>query len=182
MKLIIGLGNVGKEYCKTRHNIGFMVIDNFLGENIKYKTNEFADYFDTSYNMEKTIFIKPNTFMNLSGNAVRYFKEYYKVDLEDILIIQDDLALPTGKIRIKQDSDHGGHNGIKSIINTVGKNILRLKIGINNDHIDDTTEYVLGNLSKKELQILSETFTSCNEIINDFINNLNADQLMNKYN
>ena len=133
MKLIVGLGNPGKEYENTRHNIGFMVIDHFAtGDHWKSKWN--ALYMEKNMNGEKIILVKPQTYMNLSGNAIIEFVNFYKINLEDILVIQDDLDLSIGTYRLKINSSAGGHNGIKSIINLLGSNhFARLKIGISNN-------------------------------------------------
>ncbi len=169
MKLIIGLGNPGKEYTNTRHNIGFMVLDNYLG-NVNYQKKFNAEYYEENINGEKVIFIKPQTYMNLSGNAVKEFVSFYKVEFEDILVIQDDLDLPLGKYRVKINSSSGGHNGIKSIINVLHSDAFaRLKIGVSNNKEIDTKDYVLGRFSKEDLSVLEEMHPRFNKIINDFI-------------
>lgn len=169
MKLIIGLGNPGKEYANTRHNIGFMVLDNYLG-NVNYQKKFNAEYYEENINGEKVIFIKPQTYMNLSGNAVKEFVSFYKVEFEDILVIQDDLDLPLGKYRVKINSSSGGHNGIKSIINVLHSDAFaRLKIGVSNNKEIDTKDYVLGRFSKEDLSVLEEMYPRFNKIINDFI-------------
>ena len=181
MKLIVGLGNVGSNYDLTRHNVGFMVIDNFLG-NVSFKDDKFAYTYSAVFNGEKVLFIKPTTYMNLSGNAVQYYANYYKICISDILVIQDDLDLPLGKVRIKSKSTAGGHNGIKSIISSLNSDeFLRLKIGISKSDVN-TSDYVLGKFSKEELNTLSDTFNVSKSIINDFINNQGVDSLMRRYN
>ena len=120
MKLIIGLGNPGKEYENTRHNIGFMVLDNYLKDSSWQKKYN-ALYTTEIINNEKVIFVKPETYMNLSGNSVIEFINFYKIENKDILVIHDDLDLPFGKIRVKTNSSAGGHNGIKSIINRIDR-------------------------------------------------------------
>lgn len=181
MKLIVGLGNPGEEYNNTRHNIGFMIIDSYLGK-VKWKSKNNALYYETSINSEKYIFIKPLTFMNDSGNAVIKYKNYYNVAIEDILIIQDDLDLSVGTIRLKQNSNDGGHNGIKSIIQNLHTNSFkRLKVGISNNKSIDTKNYVLGKFSKEEIKILNEELELCHEIIEDF-SKMNFIDLMSKYN
>jgi len=169
MKLIIGLGNPGKDYQNTRHNIGFMVIDNYLG-NVSFQKKFNAEYYETNINNEKVIFIKPLTFMNLSGNAVGDFARFYKVDLSDILVIHDDLDLPVGKYKIKVNSSSGGHNGIKSIISSLNSEAFaRLKIGISNNKDIDTKDYVLGKFSKEEINTYKNLYPEFNNIINDFL-------------
>ena len=181
MKLIIGLGNPGKEYLNTRHNIGFMVLDNYLG-NISWQNKFNALYTTKEINNEKVIFIKPLTYMNLSGNAVQEFVNFYKINLEDILVIHDDLDLPLGKYRLKTNSSSGGHNGIKSLINNLGSNnFARLKIGVSKNNDIDTKDYVLGHFKKEELSIINDLYPKFASIIEDFTTN-NINTLMNKYN
>ena len=181
MKLIVGLGNPGKEYENTRHNIGFMILDSFLGK-VKWKTKNNAMYYEKNINNEKYIFIKPLTFMNLSGNAVKKYVDYYKIKIEDILVIQDDLDLDVGILRLKQNSSDGGHNGIKSIISCLQtKDFKRLKVGISNNKSIDTKDYVLNNFSKEEIKKLNNILDDCYNIIEDFAQ-MSFIDLMSKYN
>ena len=181
MKLIIGLGNPGQEYTNTRHNIGFMVIDHFASDsNWSKKWN--ALYKEETINNEKIILIKPLTYMNLSGQAVKEFVNFYKIPLENILVIQDDLDLEVGTYRIKTNSSSGGHNGIKSIIDCLGRNnFARLKIGISNNKKIDTKDYVLGRFNQEEQAIYDNLYAKFNEIITSFITS-GLDKTMNKYN
>src|SRR5699024_2668635 len=133
MKCIVGLGNPGRKYRKTRHNIGFMVIDELLDRHQwKLDKSKFnGDYVLENYQNEKVMLLKPQTFMNLSGESIRPLSDYYNIDMKDILVIYDDLDLPTGKIRLRQKGGHGGHNGIRSTLNHLGqKDFKRLRIGI----------------------------------------------------
>lgn len=181
MKLIVGLGNIGKDYENTRHNIGFMALDYYLGS-INWKEDKFAYVYSIKDGNETVMFVKPTTFMNLSGNAVRYYANYYKIDIDDILVIQDDLDLPVGKIRIKKNSSAGGHNGIKSIIEQLGTNsFLRVKVGISRANID-TCSYVLGKFNNSDLKLLNDSFNVVNSVIDDFIKGSNVDLLMGRYN
>ena len=165
MKLIVGLGNPGKEYENTRHNIGFWALDNYL-DNVSFKHDKLADV----YKDNSVIYIKPNTFMNLSGEAVKYYMNYFKIDKKDLLVIQDDLDLPLGKIRVKNNSSAGGHNGIKSIINEIGSNeFLRLKVGISKNS-KDIVDYVLGKFSKEEREVLNNSCNVINSVIKDNYN------------
>lgn len=177
MKLIVGLGNPGKEYDNTRHNIGFWALDSYLGD-VSFKHEKLADV----YKSNSVIFIKPNTFMNLSGNAVKYYMDYYKININDLLVIQDDLDLPLGKIRVKINSSAGGHNGIKSIINEINsQNFLRLKIGISkNDY--NIVDYVLGKFSKEEREVLNNSCLMVKSMIDDFINDVDIEKLKSRYN
>ena len=184
MKLIVGLGNPGKEYDNTRHNIGFMVVDSYLEKkNLDANKSKFdGKYIDTIINDEKVIFLKPQKYMNLSGEVVKKYIDYFKIDINDILIIHDDLDQNIGNIKLKQNSSSGGHNGIKDIEKNIGtKDYKRLKIGISNNKMIDTKDYVLGHFSKEEEEILNESIDKSLSIIDDFFK-LNFDRLMGKYN
>lgn len=181
MKLIVGLGNPDKEYDKTRHNFGFMVIDNYLGS-VNWSNKFNALYCEKVINGEKIIFVKPLTYMNNSGNAVGEFVRYFNIDNKDILVIQDDLDLNVGDYKLKMHSSSGGHNGIKSIIASLGnQDFPRLKVGIGSVKKDEVIDYVLGKFSKSELEVLNELFNTFDKIINSFINE-GIDKTMNVYN
>ena len=190
MKLIVGLGNPlslqnpGLNYFLTRHNVGFDVVDKYLNNhNLNANKNKFDGlYIDTTINGEKVIFLKPQKYMNLSGEVVKKFVDYFKINIEDILIIHDDLDQTVGSIKLKQNSSSGGHNGIKDIEkNLKTKDYKRLKIGISNNKQIDTKDYVLGHFSKEERQILDKSIEISQNIIDDFFI-LNFDRLMGKYN
>lgn len=184
MKLIVGLGNPGKEYKNTRHNVGFDVVDEYLK---KHNQNVNKSKFEGMYseliiNGEKVIFLEPQKYMNLSGEVVRKYVDYFKINIEDILVIQDDLDQELGKIKLKQNSSSGGHNGIKNIEMHLGtKNYKRLKIGISNNKKIDTKDYVLGKLNSDDRKLLDEAIKTSVNIIDDYFN-MNFDKLMNKYN
>ena len=181
MKLIVGLGNPDKEYDKTRHNVGFMVIDNYLGS-VNWSNKFNALYCEKVINGEKIIFVKPLTYMNNSGIAVGEFVRYFNIDSKDILVIQDDLDLNVGDYKLKMHSSSGGHNGIKSIIASLGnQDFPRLKVGIGSVKKDEVIDYVLGKFSKYELEVLNELFNTFDKIINSFINE-GIDKTMNVYN
>lgn len=181
MKLIVGLGNPDKEYDKTRHNVGFMVIDNYLGS-VNWSNKFNALYCEKVINGEKIIFVKPLTYMNNSGNAVGEFVRYFNIDNKDILVIQDDLDLNVGDYKLKMHSSSGGHNGIKSIIASLGnQDFPRLKVGIGSVKKDEVIDYVLGKFSKSELEVLNKLFNTFDKIINSFINE-GIDKTMNVYN
>ena len=178
MKLIVGLGNPGKEYEKTRHNIGFMVVDNYLNS-VKYKEKYNGLYYETNVDGEKIIFLKLQTFMNNSGICIKKFVDFYNIKHSDILVIQDDLDLECGSIRFKINSTSGGHNGIKSIIDNLNDNdFFRMKIGISSTD-NDIIDYVLGKMSKKELNCIDFNLTK--SAIDDFIK-YDYNYVMNKYN
>ena len=184
MKLVVGLGNKGREYENTRHNMGFMLVDRYL----QYKniTDKFKDKFNAMYieitiNNEKVIFIKPMTYMNNSGIAVRAFVDFYKLNSEDILVISDDLDLDLGKFRLRRNGSSGGHNGLKSIISHLGTdNFKRLRIGISNDK-DDVINYVLSKFSKKELSEIDTMFDTLVNVLDDYFV-MDFTSLMSKYN
>ena len=163
MKLIVGLGNIGSKYVFTRHNAGFMLIDSIaLNSNLTFRENSRLKCLIT--NIGDCLLIKPTTFMNLSGEAVRAVMDYYKISIEDILIIYDDLSLQLGKIRFRPDGSDGGHNGIKSIIQHLGtKNIARLKIGIGPQPNIPSEVFVLQNFSKEELETLKGALAKAKE-------------------
>jgi PTH1 family peptidyl-tRNA hydrolase len=182
MKLIVGLGNPGKEYDNTRHNVGFMAIDKYCNENrldFKKKFNGF--YTTTKINNEDIIFLKPQLYMNLSGEVVRKFVDYFKINIDDILIIYDDMDFEIGTYKIKPDGSSGGHNGMKNIISNLNtEKLKRIRIGISKSE-NDTINYVLGKFSKKDLNIINEIFNEVSAVIVEFTNK-NFGELMNKYN
>lgn len=181
MKLIVGLGNPGKEYENTRHNIGFMVIDNYL-KNEKFKIKFNGMYLKKVINNEEVIFLKPLSYMNLSGEVVKKYVNYFKINLSDLLIISDDLDMPCFKIKLKYKGSSGGHNGLKNIIQNINtEEFKRLKIGISNNLNIDTKSYVLSKFNQEELEKLHKKFEITNNIINDFIN-LDFEKVMSKYN
>jgi PTH1 family peptidyl-tRNA hydrolase len=184
MKLIVGLGNPGKEYDGTRHNIGFMVIDSILKKyNLNCNKKKFDGiYCETTINNEKIIFLKPQRFINLSGEVIKKYIDYFKISIEDILVIHDDLDIPVGKFKLKMSGGSAGHNGLKNIEMNIGtEEYTRLKIGISNDKAIDTKEYVLGKLSSIDKKELNEIIDMSEEIVSDYINMSFVD-LMSKYN
>lgn len=182
MKLIVGLGNPTEEYNYTRHNIGFMFLDYITGSE-KYsvnKKNNSLEYI-TTLNGEKVIFIKPLTFMNLSGEAVYKYINFYKLKPEDVLVIQDDLDLDVGRYKLLFNHGDGGHNGIKNIITNINsREFLRLKIGISKAK-KDTKDYVLGKFTKSELEKIKSTFAELDNFIEDYLS-MSRDLLIGKYN
>lgn len=173
MKLIFGLGNPGKKYEKTRHNVGFLFLD-YLAEKFGFLVSKTESKFKAEiseglFNGEKTLLIKPLTFMNLSGEAVQKIQNFYKVDKEDVVIVYDDKDMDFGKIRFREEGSSGGHNGIKSIISVLGKEFKRIKIGVANDDLPkyrDTADFVLGNFKKEEQGELGFVFEEALEILN----------------
>lgn len=169
MKLIVGLGNPGKEYENTRHNVGFMVIDNYC-QNCNFSKKFNGLYTEKGIGSDKVIFLKPLSYMNLSGTVVKPFQQFYKIDTKDILIIHDDLDLKLGTAKIKFSSSSGGDNGVKSIIEELGtKDFGQYKIGISNNKSIDTKDYVLGKFNKEEKIILNQKIIESVDVINYFI-------------
>ena len=184
MKLIVGLGNPGKEYDRTKHNMGFMAIDEIArSNNVTIDRNKFNGlYTEFNYNGEKIMLLKPQMYINLSGDVIRKYVEFYKINLEDLLIISDDLDMELGKIKIKYKGSSGGHNGLKNIeANLKTKEYRRIKIGISNNKKIDTKDYVLSHFSKEEANIVDNTISKFPIIFEDYMN-MSFDNLMNKYN
>ncbi|WFQ90534.1 aminoacyl-tRNA hydrolase [Mycoplasma feriruminatoris] len=186
MKVIVGLGNIGKQYEKTRHNAGFIAIDLLLE---KYSYSLVKQEFDsliytTMINNQKVLLVKPLTYMNNSGIAVRQILNFYKIDLNDLIIIHDDKDLNISRIQFKKDGSAAGHNGIKSIINNLNtQSFYRLRIGVNQVPKEwKIVDWVLSKFSDEELNLLKQTFINKIDFINDFTNNKSFIYLMNKYN
>lgn len=182
MKCIVGLGNPGKEYEKTRHNVGFMVIDLIAKDlNFSFKKKFNADIAKGTYNGETLVLVKPLTFMNNSGEAVRMVTDFFQVDHEDILVIYDDLDLPIGKIRLREKGGSGGHNGMKSIIAHLNHQIFkRMRIGIGNDKVE-VIKHVLGTFNKEERVILENVLDKAHKASLDFVK-MNYVDVMTRYN
>lgn len=184
MKLIVGLGNPGKEYDNTRHNIGFHMLDiitNSLNVDINKKKFD-GLYGEKLINGEKVIFLKPQRYMNLSGTVIKEYVQFFKINIDDILIISDDLDTPIGSMKIKFKGSSGGHNGLKDIENNLGTNVYkRIKIGISNNKLLDTKDYVLGKFTKEEKEKLKEIENIIVNIFNDYLS-FSFDKLMSKYN
>lgn len=168
MKLIIGLGNPGKNYEKTRHNIGFMFLDflkkEFLFPDFSFDKKFNAEISEQVFNNEKILLVKPLTFMNLSGETVRKILDFYKITNQDIVVIQDELDLPLGKYKVATNSSSAGHNGIKNIIEHLGtQEFSRLRIGIGTqDHnascLLGAHDFVLSNFTQNEAETLHRLF------------------------
>lgn len=182
MKLIVGLGNPGLKYRKTKHNVGFLCIDHYVKQNnLKLKNdNKFKGEWLKLGNL---ILLKPHTFMNLSGQSIQSAISFFDIDPEDVLVIYDDLSLPFNKIRLREKGSAGGHNGIKSIIQHLKtEDFKRIKIGIDANPLIDTKDYVLGKFSKTEFKELETSYSTVSNIIDDFAANKPFTNIMNKYN
>ncbi len=184
MKLIVGLGNPGRKYNKTRHNMGFLAIDKYLDsvDSVKAKNKFNGEYYHLEINGEQVIFLKPLSYMNLSGTVIRQFVEYYKINFDDILIIHDDLDTYFGNIKIKKGGSSAGHNGLKNIEeNLKTKEYKRVKLGISSNGEEEKSDYVLAKFNKEEQKELENILEITTDIINDYLT-LSFDNLMNKYN
>lgn len=184
MKLIVGLGNSGKQYEKTRHNLGFLVIDE-LGKrwNLSFKkdfSSEIATFF---LNDEKIIILKPGLFMNKSGEIVKVVVDYYKLNIDDIIFFVDDKDQEMGKIKIINYGGHGGQNGIRNIIDYLKtKKFLRVRAGIGNDFTQKTSDYVLSKWSMEQKKQLNNFVEKLADIAIKFVNGKKFDELANEYN
>ena len=184
MKLIVGLGNPGKEYENTRHNAGFRFIDTYAqNKNLKFNKKKFNGiYTDFIYNDEKVILLKPQKYMNLSGEVLKDYIDFFKINIEDILIIVDDLDTEAGNIRLKYKGSSAGHNRLKNIEKNLKTNeYKRIKIGISNNKDNDKIDYVIGKVSKEELTKMNEVNKLAENLVDDFLN-MKFDNVMNKYN
>ena len=155
--LIVGLGNIGQEYQGTRHNIGFRILDAFAeASNISFETDRYGDVGRGRIKNKQVVLLKPSTYMNLSGNAVRYWKNKENIEIGNILVLVDDIALPFGAIRLKPGGSDAGHNGLKNIAQTLGTEAYaRLRFGIGNDFPRGCQiDYVLGQFTLDERQRL----------------------------
>lgn len=188
MKIIVGLGNPDQKYKKTRHNIGFMAIDEIADQ------FEFPDFKKSKFNSvtsehtlneDKVILVKPSTYMNLSANAVQPLMTFYKVSKENLIIIYDDIDLPLGQIRIKKRGSAGTHNGMRSIVDRIGTDFLRIRLGIKGEHTEkpgfDLANYVLSPFSDNEKETVAKTIKTLPIIINDLLSGT-PEEVMNKYN
>ena len=181
--LICGLGNPGREYEETRHNTGFMILDAFAkASNICFEDKRYGFVAETSVRGRKVILLKPTTFMNLSGNAVRYWLNQEKIDQGRLLVISDDIALPLGDFRLKANGSNGGHNGLGHIQQLIGQDYARLRVGIGNDYPKGgQVDWVLGRYSEDDMKVLQPTIETSVDIIRSFVlQGINI--TMNQYN
>lgn len=169
--LIAGLGNIGDEYRNTRHNVGFMVLDAAAAASgISFKDSRYGSVATLRHKNAQLVLLKPSTFMNLSGNAVRYWLQKEKITPENLLVITDDIAIPTGSIRLRSSGSAGGHNGLASISEVLGTDLYaRLRIGIGNDFPrGGQVHYVLGRWSPEELAIIEKRIPLAVEMMLSF--------------
>lgn len=186
MKMIVGLGNPGKKYSATKHNVGFMAVDLLAEKNqTSFKKNPFeAEVAEFFLGGEKVLLVKPQTFMNESGRAVGPLMTYYGLTLEDVLVIYDDLDLALGKIRLRQKGSAGGHNGMKSLISHLGSNVFaRIKIGIDRPLVNQSVvSHVLSPFAKENQVIIATSVADACAACEDYLANQDFVQTMNKFN
>lgn len=185
MYLIVGLGNPEPEYEKTRHNMGFNTINQIAKKyNLEINKNKFNGlYTKTKIEGEEVILLKPQTYMNLSGNSIREFVNFFKIDTKNIIIIYDEMQIEPGNIKIRKKGSDGGHNGMKSVIQNLGtQEIARIRIGIGkSNYSKDMVNYVIGKINENEQKILNEGVTKAKEATIEIIKN-GIDSAMNKFN
>jgi PTH1 family peptidyl-tRNA hydrolase len=181
--LIAGLGNIGPDYELTRHNAGFMVLDAFAkASNTVFDDRRYGFVGELSLKGRKVVLLKPSTFMNLSGNAVRYWLNKENIDQSRLLVVSDDVALPLGQFRLKAAGSNGGHNGLGHIQQLIGQNYARLRMGIGNDYPQGgQIDWVLGRFSPEELEQLQPAVDTAVEIIKSFVL-AGIDITMNQFN
>ncbi|HXH18150.1 MAG TPA: aminoacyl-tRNA hydrolase [Chitinophagales bacterium] len=181
--LIAGLGNIGDDYVHTRHNIGFDIVNSFLPDPTVFSLDRHAYHASLKFKGRTLHLIKPTTYMNLSGKAVKYWMEKEKIPLENTLVICDDIALPFGKIRIRKEGSDGGHNGLKSVIETLGTTAFpRLRFGIGGDFPKGyQVDYVLGKWTEEELKLLPEKISAAADAVRSFVTE-GIDRAMSRYN
>jgi len=181
--LIVGLGNPGDEYAQTRHNTGYMVLDAFAkASNIVFEDKRYGFVAETSLKGRKVVLLKPTTYMNLSGNAVRYWLNKENIDQHRLLVVSDDVALPIGQFRLKANGSNGGHNGLGHIQQLIGQDYPRLRMGIGNDYPQGgQIDYVLGRFTSEEQDVLQLSIDTAVEIIKSFVL-AGIDITMNQFN
>lgn len=185
MKLIVGLGNPGREYELTRHNIGFMTIDELAKRwNISLNEQKFKGVFGAGFvNGEKVILLKPLTYMNLSGESIRPLMDYYKIDVEDFVVLYDDLDIPVGKLRLRMKGSAGGHNGVKSTISHLGtQEFQRIRMGIDRPKNGmKVVDYVLGRFTSEEIPDVNHSIEKAADACEEWLNKPFL-QIMNTFN
>lgn len=186
MKCIVGLGNPGKKYEHTRHNVGFMVIDELANRHnwdlnkAKFKGRYCVEHFEG----EKVVLLKPETFMNLSGESIRGMMDFYNLDVEDIIVIYDDLDLSPGKIRLRQKGGHGGHNGVRNTIDHLGtKDFKRIRVGIGRPKFNiPVVDFVLGEFPKEDEEAMNISIQKSADACEKWLKGKSFLEVMNTYN
>lgn len=186
MKIIAGLGNPDKKYARTMHNMGFMAVDRLAEKlNINFDKKGFKGvYASYSFGGEKFIIIKPQTYMNLSGECIREVLNFYKLRAEDLLVVYDDLDINIGSLRIRQKGSAGTHNGMRNIVlNIQSENFLRIRVGTKPERSDaNIIDYVLSDIPKSEEEKFDSALDRASDALKDFVFGKNIDEIMRKYN
>ena len=177
--LIVGLGNPGSAYAETRHNVGFMVIDELL-RRYSHDTIKKTAFQGELFKIKDHYLLKPTTFMNLSGQSVTAVKKFYKID--DVVLIHDDLDLPFGAIRFKMGGGHGGHNGLKSTDGLIGKEYLRVRVGIGRpEHKGEVSSFVLGKYAPEQKETLQKQISQCADAVEALFTSPSWEDVASKY-
>lgn len=182
--LIVGLGNIGSEYSETRHNIGFKIVDNIAKKaGIAFKTERYGDVCEVKVKNKTLVLLKPSTYMNLSGKAMNYWMQKLGLEISNVLVLVDDIAIPFGSIRIRTKGSDGGHNGLKNINEILGHNsYARVRFGIGGDFPKGfQIDYVLGKWSKEEIDAMDERLDMAGEAVKSFAL-AGIERTMNSYN
>ena len=178
MTLFVGLGNPGTQYENTRHNIGFKVIDRLVND---FGARDISknSFHGQLYRSANSLFLKPTTYMNLSGKSAQSVKNFFKVELDDVIVIHDDIDLPFGAVRFKRGGGHGGHNGLKSLDEYIGKDYLRVRIGVGKpEHKSQVADYVLHDFSDTELteleKLVEHVANACKKLVEQELNTVKS--------
>jgi len=178
MTFFVGLGNPGSQYENTRHNIGFKVIDKLV-DDFSARDISKTSFHGKLYRSANTLFLKPTTFMNLSGKSVQPVKHFFKAELEDVIVIHDDIDLPFGAVRFKRGGGHGGHNGLKSLDTHITKEYLRVRVGVGKpEHKSQVADYVLHDFSEEESKVLDRLIDhvakACKVMLSEALNEVKS--------
>lgn len=184
IKLIVGLGNPGQRYAHSRHNVGFMIVERFAhAHDLRFARKRFnAEIAEGEIGGTRVMIVKPQTYMNLSGEAIGKLFKFYKIEPHDLIVVYDDLDLPLGKTRMRAKGSAGGHHGMESIISHIGtSDFPRLRVGIGRPNPDADIDHVLGNFESDERKLMDETFANASDAIGVWLaDGINA--AMNRYN
>jgi peptidyl-tRNA hydrolase, PTH1 family len=183
MRVVVGLGNPGKQYHGTRHNVGFAVVDGLASGPAagRFQSRFQAQVAEMMEGDQKVLLVKPETFMNLSGRAVHQVIDFYKVELADVLVVCDDINLPLGKLRIRSKGSHGGHNGLRDIQNHLGtQDYARLRVGVGAGE-EDLVDHVLGRFRPSERPVIEDAISLAIQAVSLWVGQ-GVDECMNRYN
>ena len=178
MTLFVGLGNPGSQYENTRHNIGFRVIDKLVDDSSARDISK-TSFQGKLYRSANSLFLKPTTYMNLSGKSLQTVKHFYKVELDEVIVIHDDIDLPFGALRFKKGGGHGGHNGLKSIDANITKEYLRVRVGVGKpEHRSQVSDYVLHDFSEEETSeldvLIAHVTEACKVLVSEELNEVKS--------